>query len=446
MSVAVRSHAALAAAVMSLCGCSGSGDVTDASGSNPSGSASDAPMVTTPVAECDPAVTVPGPFGAPSDAVADPDQPVFGAAPEPFHVRYAWPGSDPSQSAGFLWRTDVDTLATEVQYGVGADLDEAGLTLRAVGASYRFGGTVDAPGPARVHEVKLCSGLAPATRYSYRVGGDGHWSPIYTFTTPGEPGSFDTFRIGFAGDARGAYETWGTVLAAIDAEDPDLILFTGDMIDFGTNQAEWDAWLDATGDVLARRPLLAAHGNHEFLAVHYFAQWMFPGNEQWYTVRFGDLTLVALNDTVVDRDQIADQAAYLDAAFAANPAPWRVAFHHQGVYATCHTHGSNLDLREQWAPVYDRNDVQLVLNGHNHVYERSVPIRGDAEVASGDGTVYITAGGAGADLYTAFDEDWFGEVALSTEHYVIGDFGPTEASFVVRDLTGNVIDSFVVPR
>jgi hypothetical protein len=74
-----------------------------------------------------------------------------------------------------------------------------------------------------------------------------------------------------------------------------------------------------------------------------------------------------------------------------------------------------------------------------------VPIRGDREAAPGEGTVYLVSGGAGADLYDEHDDSWFGAVANPIEHYVIGDFGPEEASFVVRDLAGNEIDRFIVP-
>jgi large repetitive protein len=397
--------------------------------------------VAPPVAGCEPEIRVPGLFGAVAEVAPDPDEAVFGEAPEPFHVRYSWPGSDPSRSAGFVWRTDLDTLATVVEYGIGDDLTE-----RAVGASYTYGAAPEEPGPYRMHEVKLCSGLEPATSYSYRVGGEGHWSPVYRFTTPAQPDQLDTVRIAVTGDARGAYETWGTLLASMDAEDPDIVLFTGDMVEFGTLQAEWDAWLDASGDVLTRRPLIAAHGNHEFLAASYFAQWMFPGNEQWFEVQYGPLQLVVLNDTVAATSDLDRQAEFQREAFSASTAPWRVAMHHQSAYSACTRHGSSERVRETWGPVWDEAGVNLVLAGHNHIYERSVPILGDREVAPGEGAVHLVCGGAGADLYDEYDADaWFNAVADPVEHYVIGDLGPDGGSFVVRDLSGNEIDRFTVP-
>lgn len=390
---------------------------------------------------CDPEIRVPGIFGAIDPTPADAHSDTFGAAPTPFQVRINWPSHDPSTSIAFLWRTDVDTLATVVEYGVGSELTE-----RVEGASFRYGGTTTAPGPQRIHEIKLCSGLAPSTTYSYRVGGDGHWSEVASFTTAPARDSDATFRIAVAGDSRGAYETWGALLSAISAQEPDMLLFGGDMIEFGANQAEWDAWFTAAGDLMQRIPFLPAHGNHEFMAPHYFAQWSLPDNEQWYTIRYGSLQLAVLNDTVVDLDSIDTQATWLDEVFGGSDASWRSAIHHQALYSTCTRHGSNESLRALWAPKYDAHDLQVVFNSHNHVYERSVPVRAEQQVAADEGVTYLVTGGAGGDLYPEFVEEWFGAVATPIEHYVIADFGPTEATFVVRDLDGNVIDQFVVPK
>jgi acid phosphatase type 7 len=374
--------------------------------------------------------------------IADGHEEVYGAAPEPYHVRLGWPSNDPSTGIGFLWRTDVDTLATVVEYGSGEILNQ-----RVEGGTYLYGGVAANEGPNRMHEVHLCDGLSPGTEYRYRVGGDGHWSDIYSFTTPQAPGTFDTFRIGFAGDSRGSYEVWGQVLAAIDARDVDFILFGGDMVDLGPIQEQWDDWFEATGDILARKVLVPAHGNHEYFASHYFASFAVPGNEQWFHHRYGNLVLLSLNDTVLSAEHITvDQPAFIDATLKDSDADWRFAYHHQSPYTITTTHASNQNLREHWVPKFEANGVQAVLNGHNHTYERSVPIRTGAEVAPGDGPIYIVSGGAGAPLYTSQQPEWFNVVANAVEHYIIIDVAPEAATFTAYDLSGNVLDTFQIPH
>ncbi|MCO4773295.1 MAG: metallophosphoesterase family protein [Deltaproteobacteria bacterium] len=363
----------------------------------------------------------------------------YGADPDPFQVRLQWPTSQPHISGGFLWRTDAETLASTVEWGVGDDLGNV-----TEGSSFVYGKT-DAFAGYRVHEVRLCGDLTPGTTYSYRVGGAGGWSSVAQFTTPAEPGSFDSVTIGIAGDSRGAYTTWASVVALMEAHDPDFYVFPGDMVDLGVVQSEWDSWFEATGDVLRSKVLVPSHGNHEFLATHYFAQFSLPGNEQWFSLDYGPLHLISLNDTVSgDNDIEVFQPNFLETDLADNDSAWTFVAHHQPMYTASTNHSSNETLRDTWSPIYDANGVDVVINGHNHLYERSVPITGDAP--DDDGITYIVTGGAGAPLYEGTDTPWYSAVANPIEHYIIATItGPT-ATFVVRDLDDNVIDEFTVTR
>ena len=399
-------------------------------------------LAQTLVDECDPEIKAASPLLASDDGPVAPHEDTFGSSqPDPFHVHIGWPSSDPSTSISFVWRTDVGTLATAVEYGKDGELTE-----RVEGASFLYGGAAAGEGPYRVHEIKLCGTLEPNTTYTYRVGGDGHWSKEYTFTTPGEPGSFDTFRIGLIGDSRGAYETFDDLLASMEAHSPDFYVFSGDMVELGPSQTEWDAWFDAAGDVFAEKVFVPAHGNHEFLAVHYFAQFSLPNNEEWFSVRYGDLHLVSLNDTVRQlEDRTTHQVNYMNQVFGEYESNWQMAVHHQPIYSTCTRHASDLELREFWEPVFDDFEVDFVMAGHNHIYERSVPIRAGQEVTADQGTLYMVSGGAGAPLYVESDDNWFGEVANPIEHYGMADFSPAGIDVVVRDRADNVIDSFTIP-
>ncbi|MEL6346638.1 MAG: hypothetical protein AAFV53_26230 [Myxococcota bacterium] len=119
--------------------------------------------------------------------------------------------------------------------------------------------------------------------------------------------------------------------------------------------------------------------------------------------------------------------------------------HHQPAYSACTRHGSNIDVREAWTPIFDRYGVDAVFAGHNHIYERSYPLNGGEAVSAGQGTTYIVTGGAGAPLYVESDNEPFNLVANPIEHYIIADFGPDGADFVVRDLDDNIIDEFTIP-
>lgn len=377
-------------------------------------------------------------------AAADAHASVYGEQPEPFHVHLGMPRRDASRSLSVLWRTDVDTRASLLQIGP-VDGFPATATVHA-GASFLFGAGEPNSGPYRQHEVRVCGDLSPDTVYRYRVGGPGGWSEPVDIRTAPAADSAAPLRVALLGDSRGDPETWGALLELIDAEEPDVILHTGDMVDFGGTQEEWDAWFGAASSVLARRHLYVAHGNHEYLAQNYFAQLGLPGNEQWYAVDHGPLHLLSLNDTVAQASDLTAQTTFLDAELAASAAPWRMAIHHQATWSTCTSHGSNETVREAFGPAWERGGVQLVAAGHNHIYERSHPLREGAVVGEGEGTVYLVSGGAGAPLYTEYVPEPWSAVQNPIEHFVLIDLGPESAEAVVRDLAGNTIDSFTVPR
>jgi hypothetical protein len=86
-----------------------------------------------------------------------------------------------------------------------------------------------------------------------------------------------------------------------------------------------------------------------------------------------------------------------------------VVYFHHCAYSTCTAHGCEGGVEQYWTPLFDQYQVDLVINGHNHVYERTDPIRGGSATGSApigatihpasQGTTYVCAGGAGKSLY-----------------------------------------------
>jgi 2',3'-cyclic-nucleotide 2'-phosphodiesterase (5'-nucleotidase family) len=86
-----------------------------------------------------------------------------------------------------------------------------------------------------------------------------------------------------------------------------------------------------------------------------------------------------------------------------------VVFFHHCAYSTTVAHASEGGVRAQWVPLFDKYQVDLVINGHNHIYERADVLRGGVSKktpigatvhSETDGTTYVTAGAAGRSLYS----------------------------------------------
>lgn len=346
------------------------------------------------------------------------DQPMFGAMPTPTAVHVNWP-ADPSTTAAFLWNTDQDTRASTVQYGTSRmTLDRTATGHVSTGAS----------GAAQVttHEVHVC-GLTPDTTYYYRVGGEGHWSEVQTFKTGPAPGRTD-YDVNFAvtGDSRDSMAVWRMVqermVSVTASRQPDFEVFSGDAVLLGTIQDAWQAWFAAATPTLTHMPIVMAHGNHDNLAINYLLQFAQPQadsserSELYFSFDYGPVHFVFLNDTA--RDMAASVAgsevAFLRSDLAAarsnrSRVPFIVVVHHKPAFGSSRYTGDAETefIRRTWPPIFSEFGVDVVFNGHEHVFEISKEIDGTgAEVPAGRGTVYITSAGSGAQLYETGMRAW----------------------------------------
>jgi len=127
--------------------------------------------------------------------------------------------------------------------------------------------------------------------------------------------------------------------------------------------------------------------------------------ERFYSFDYGAAHVVALNTELAFQNLKRRQAQldWLERDLAATTQPWKIAVFHRSPYSAGTHHGSDLAVRAALAPIFDRHHVALVLSGHEHDYERSIPVR---ETADGGPTVYVVSGGGGAKLYPAGSAWW----------------------------------------
>jgi Calcineurin-like phosphoesterase len=167
----------------------------------------------------------------------------------------------------------------------------------------------------------------------------------------------------------------------------DALVTTGDNVYQRGEPELFAAQLDEPyRELRRRRPLWATLGNHDVAAGHGATQLRHLGLPDLpYSRSLPGLELLFLDANRVD----AAQAAWLDARLAApGPALRAVVFHHPAW--SCSRHDAHRLVGELWVPVLERHRVALVLNGHDHNYQRFV---------SAGGVTYVVTGGGGRQLY-----------------------------------------------
>ncbi len=150
--------------------------------------------------------------------------------------------------------------------------------------------------------------------------------------------------------------------------------------------------LDAGADLL---PVLGNHDVRDGNGPGQVARLGMP--HHWYSVEIGPVLFIGL-----DSNQVGDatQLSWLEATLAETEFTTIIAAMHHPAYSAG-KHGSNRKIQENWVPLFEEYGVDLVLAGHDHDYQRSVPIEGVTYFVSGGGARLRPTGTADFSAHTA---------------------------------------------
>jgi hypothetical protein len=224
-----------------------------------------------------------------------------------------------------------------------------------------------------------------------------------TFVFPdGNPVTSDsTFTVVATGDGAGGESSETAVTDLIAAMNPNLTLYTGDVYEQGT-PTEFDNWygLNQPGNTYYGRfrdITLPVVGNHEYqgnTAPGYFDYW--DNIPHYYSVNRHGWHLIAL-DTNSAYNQTAPGTAQYDwlaADLAANTQPCTLAFYHEPL-VNVGDEGSSAYVEPFWQ-LFARYGVDLVINGHDHSYQRYQPLDGNGNPNPAGVTEIINGAGGHA--------------------------------------------------
>ncbi len=295
------------------------------------------------------------------------------------------------------WRTDA-SVRSRVRYGT----REKELT-----------GFADDLSLTTEHLIKL-GGLQPGTRYYYSVGELNdtlQYGPDNYFTTLPVPGSEGNYRIGVFGDCGTLTYNQAKVrdefLKYVGNKDINAWILLGDNAYNDGNDMEYQyKFFNPFQDkYLKKYPMFPSPGNHDYHdadftaekaqnshGTSYFQNFSMPvngesggvpsNNPAFYSFDLGNIHFISLDSYGIEEnkyflfDTLGPQAIWLKKDLEANKNKgWVVVFFHHPPYSKG-THDSDTDdimsgIREHILPILDRYEVDLVLAGHSHVYERS---------------------------------------------------------------------------
>jgi hypothetical protein len=314
--------------------------------------------------------------------------------------------------------------------------------------------------------------ITPSSTLYYKLYDSGAktWGSQKTFATAPAINS-NIFNFLAIGDSRNGTQ-WGTVSSLANAKKAALTLFNGDIVEVGNSASEWNAWFSSGKDFIENNIIFHAQGNHDLAGTSTYYQNIFDlpknsnGSELYYSVKYGNVLFVTLNSEEYGSNggTANAQATWLDGVLKnAKQDPsilWTVISHHRPHFNIGNHSGSSFpgDWKPVMWPVYDNNGVDLILNGHDHNYQRSKPINLKVSSSSpvskygsqiGEGRCQIICGGAGAPLY-AVDaskaDGWAMQKYEQTDNFVFLEVNGCKITITAYRADGSVLDNFVLDK
>lgn len=284
-------------------------------------------------------------------------------------------GDDASTSANFTYTTIEESPSKVVLNKVG---DSNKLTFEGtsgVGTGNKY-----------FHGISATS-LQPNAKYEYTVG-DGVNTFNGTFKTAPAKGSKDSFKFVYLADTQVSNGTNAKALGAnleqiSKRDDVDFVYLAGDQTDSAANESQWEnlfyndgAFSNGGQNMFANKLVTIVQGNHDNNTMNRHINAPAQEGNIVYSFDYGPAKFIMLNLEAARSDANArdKQQAFLRSKVAEAKASgqWAIVGFHKSLYtgASHITDSDIIDARKYWSPILAELDVDLVLQGHDHVYSR----------------------------------------------------------------------------
>lgn len=258
-------------------------------------------------------------------------------------------------------------------------------------------------------------------------------TPTPTPTPTGDP------VIAAAGDiADDGSEDTGTA-NVVKALAPTTVLTLGDNAYPDGSTQDYASWYEPTWGQF-KTITDPSPGNHDYHTANGSGYFTYFGGQvpgPYFSFNLGDWHMVSLN-AEIDHSSTSQQVQWLKGDLLANTKPCTLAYWHEPRFTSGSVHSSDTGIGPFWDVLY-ASHATVVLNGHNHQYERFAKQNPNG-LADANGIREFVVGTGGADLYSFGSAEPNSEVRNDTTHGVIKmtlhsgsydwSFRPSDGSFV----------------
>jgi predicted MPP superfamily phosphohydrolase len=232
--------------------------------------------------------------------------------------------------------------------------------------------------------VAACVTLVQADR-SPQAAAPASTQPAASVALPHAEGSLKFAVLGDFGTGDKPQYALAETMAKVHETFPyELVVLVGDNIYGSDRPQDYEKKFERP-----YKPLLDAGvkfygslGNHDAREQRFYKLFNMDG-KLYYSFKAPkqDVRFIALESSYMQPEQIK----WLEEALSSAREEWKIVFFHHPLYSSGLTHGSDDRLRAVLEPLFIKHGVSLVLNGHDHIYERSKPQHAITYFVTGSG-------------------------------------------------------------
>ena len=253
--------------------------------------------------------------------------------------------------------------------------------------------------------------------------------------TLGRAGSLKFAVIGDNGNGtRQQYDVGHQMAARREAFPFDFVLMMGDNIYGGQGAADFAARFERPYQALLTAGVTfhAAIGNHDDPATDVAYPPFNMRGARYYTFTKRNVRFVVADTNFLDRVQLE----WIENTLKSATEQWKIVFFHHPLYSNGDRHGSNVELRVRLEPILVAHGVDVVMSGHDHIYERLKPQNGITYFVIGSSGQLRKGGLAPSPLTAAgFSDD---------QAFTLMEVAGRELYFQTISRTGAVVDSGII--
>ncbi len=315
----------------------------------------------------------------------------------------------------------------------------------------------------------LLTRLEDATTYEVKLTpGDGNAPRIRTLRTASKTLTPD-FKFVTGGDMYHTIELLDAMNAQAGAQKPLFALLGGDLAYAnGRNEKRWINWIDSwtthavfqDSDTATKRmiPMVVTIGNHEIngsrqprpksSAKFFYSLFELPSGLSRYAIDFGNYLSIILLDSGHSQP-VSEQTPWLAGALQSRAKfPYLFICYHKPTYGTS-VKEPNMNVRNEWVPLFEKNRVDIVFENDHHVYKRSKLLYENKENRE-RGVLYIGDGAWGTRVRKVNDKKTrklgYLEHWESTNHLISVKLTKEEIRLQSTEANGQIFDETLLPR